>query len=79
MNNENHYQEPEFDGVYLTGLLFKHKWYLIAVFVLLAGHALNIVLGLMSIIVHGVRLNMLEFSGHLGMEWSGKEYAPFKE
>lgn len=51
----------------------------IAAFVLFAGHTLNIVLGLMSIIVHGVRLNMLEFSGHLGMEWSGKEYAPFKE
>lgn len=34
MNSEKQYQEPEFDGVYLTGLLFKHKWYLIAVFVL---------------------------------------------
>jgi V/A-type H+-transporting ATPase subunit I len=33
----------------------------------------------MSIIVHGVRLNMLEFSGHLGMEWSGIKYEPFKE
>jgi len=43
------------------------------------GHALNIVLGLMAIIVHGIRLNLLEFSGHLGMQWSGKEYSPFKE
>jgi V/A-type H+/Na+-transporting ATPase subunit I len=48
-------------------------------FILVFGHALNIVLGFMAVIVHGIRLNMLEFSGHMGMSWSGKEYAPFKE
>ena len=42
------------------------------------GHTLNIVLNLLSVIVHGVRLNMLEFSNHLGMEWSGTKYDPFK-
>ena len=47
--------------------------------ILFIGHSLNIVLGFMAIIVHGVRLNMLEFSGHLGMEWSGTPYMPFKE
>ncbi len=47
--------------------------------ILFFGHALNIALGFMAIVVHGVRLNMLEFSGHLGMEWSGKPYMPFKE
>jgi len=52
---------------------------LIAAFILFLGHGLNIILGAMSIIVHGVRLNMLEFSGHLGMEWSGVKYEPFKE
>ena len=46
--------------------------------VLFFGHGLNIVLGCMSLIVHGVRLNMLEFSGHLNMEWSGITYKPFK-
>ena len=51
----------------------------IAAIILFLGHGLNIVLGLMAIIVHGIRLNMLEFSGHLNMQWSGKEYAPFKE
>jgi len=25
------------------------------------------------------RLNLLEFSGHLDMQWSGKEYKPFRE
>jgi len=47
--------------------------------ILFFGHLLNIILGLMAVIVHGLRLNMLEFSGHLDMEWSGKEYKPFKE
>ena len=49
-----------------------------AALVLLFGHTLNILLGVMAILVHGVRLNMLEFSNHLNMEWSGTEYSPFK-
>ena len=47
--------------------------------ILLFGHALNMAMGALSVVVHGIRLNMLEFSGHLGMEWSGKPYKPFKE
>lgn len=43
------------------------------------GHSLNIVMSVLSVVVHGVRLNMLEFSGHLGMEWSGYKYDPFRE
>ncbi len=43
------------------------------------GHGLNLALSLLSVIVHGVRLNMLEYSGHLGMEWSGFKYEPFRE
>jgi len=50
-----------------------------AALILFLGHGLNIILGFMAVIVHGVRLNMLEFSGQMSMEWSGKEYAPFKE
>jgi V/A-type H+-transporting ATPase subunit I len=52
---------------------------LISSFILFIGHSLNIVLALMSVIVHGIRLNMLEFSGHLNMQWSGRQYEPFKE
>ncbi|MFH1782594.1 MAG: hypothetical protein ABH848_03155 [Candidatus Omnitrophota bacterium] len=48
-------------------------------FILLFGHTLNIILGAMAILVHGVRLNVLEFSSHLDMEWSGVEYRPFKK
>ena len=51
---------------------------LLSVLVLFAGHSLNLVMGILAILVHGVRLNVLEFSGHLDMEWSGVKYAPFK-
>jgi V/A-type H+-transporting ATPase subunit I len=51
----------------------------VAIIILIIGHSLNLVMGLLSVIVHGVRLNLLEFSGQLGMEWSGIEYEPFKE
>ena len=47
--------------------------------ILLVGHGINIVLALMAILVHGLRLNVLEFSGHLNMEWAGFNYVPFKK
>ncbi|UGQ16911.1 V-type ATP synthase subunit I [Borrelia sp. RT1S] len=47
--------------------------------VILFGHILNIVLSLLSVVVHGVRLNMLEFSNHLGQEWNGYSYKPFRK
>jgi V/A-type H+-transporting ATPase subunit I len=34
---------------------------------------------ILSVVVHGVRLNVLEFSNHLGLEWSGFAYNPFRE
>jgi V/A-type H+-transporting ATPase subunit I len=42
------------------------------------GHILNIALAVMGVLVHGIRLNTLEFSGHLGMEWTGVAYRPFE-
>ncbi len=50
-----------------------------AVAIVVIGHALNLVLGPMSVLVHGVRLNVLEFSGHAGVTWSGQPYAPLVE
>jgi V/A-type H+-transporting ATPase subunit I len=41
------------------------------------GHGFNMVLNVLSVLVHGVRLNTLEFSGHLGLSWSGFAYKPF--
>ena len=52
---------------------------LLAAVLLLFGHGLNNILNLLSVIVHGVRLNTLEFSQHLGMSWSGTKYRPFSE
>ncbi len=49
----------------------------IAAMTIFLGHAINIVLAVMAVVVHGIRLNMLEFSGHLSMQWSGKAYQPF--
>lgn len=49
-----------------------------AVIILILGHGLNMVLAAMAVIVHGVRLNMLEYAGHASVEFSGNEYSPFK-
>ena len=35
-------------------------------------------LNALSVLVHGVRLNVLEFSGHLDMEWAGIGFDPFR-
>ena len=43
------------------------------------GHGLNLVLNALSVLVHGVRLNTLEFSGHVGLTWAGSPYKPFSE
>ena len=51
---------------------------IVTVLILVAGHALNLALTALSVIVHGVRLNLLEYAGnHLEMEWSGYLYNPF--
>lgn len=48
-----------------------------AVIVLVLGHGLNMILAAMAVIVHGVRLNMLEYAGHANVEFAGNEYKPF--
>lgn len=64
----------------MAGPLVGHLVMFLALVALLAfGHGLNMILNLLSVIVHGVRLNTLEFSTHLGMSWSGFKYAPFSE
>ena len=49
------------------------------VLLLLFGHGLNYIMNVLSVIVHGVRLNTLEFSNHVGLTWSGFKYEPFNE
>ena len=64
----------------MAGPLLGHAILFIAfVALILFGHGLNMILNLLSVIVHGVRLNTLEFSSHLGMSWSGFKYNPFAE
>jgi V/A-type H+-transporting ATPase subunit I len=50
-----------------------------SIFWILLLHTVNIILAAMAILVHGIRLNILEFSGHLGMEWTGIEYDPLRK
>ena len=40
-------------------------------------HTLNVLLSTMGVLVHGIRLNTLEFSNHKGISWSGSAYRPF--
>jgi V/A-type H+-transporting ATPase subunit I len=49
-----------------------------AALILIIGHVLNMVLAGLAVLVHGIRLNVLEFSGHLNLEWSGRRYTPFR-
>lgn len=50
----------------------------VGLLMLLFGHLLNIGLAMMGVLAHGIRLNTLEFSSHIGLEWKGRQYAPFK-
>ena len=52
---------------------------IVGILIIILGHVLNLVMGLLSVVVHGVRLNLLEFSGALGMEWAGYNYEPFRK
>lgn len=58
-------------------MIGKLSMIIVVVILLCFGHGLNMILNLLSVIVHGVRLNTLEFSQHLGMTWSGTKYKPF--
>lgn len=50
-----------------------------AALIIFFSHLLNIVLSAMGIMVHGIRLNTLEFSGHIGVQWAGRKYNPFRK
>ncbi len=64
----------------LAGPMLGHAILFIAAVVLLGfGHGLNMILNVLSVIVHGVRLNTLEFCTHIGMSWSGIKYQPFAD
>ncbi|MBN2617568.1 MAG: V-type ATP synthase subunit I, partial [Spirochaetales bacterium] len=47
--------------------------------ILLGGHVFNIAMAALSVLVHGVRLNVLEFSSAADVNWTGKKFNPFRE
>ena len=49
------------------------------VLILFVGHALNFAMAGLSILVHAVRLNTLEFSNHKGVSWAGYAFKPFSK
>lgn len=59
-------------------LLGNFMFMILAIVLLVFGHGLNMILNVLSVIVHGIRLNTLEFSSHLDMSWSGHKFTPFR-
>jgi V/A-type H+-transporting ATPase subunit I len=51
--------------------------FVLLILVAVAGHILNLALGFLGVLVHAVRLNTLEFSNHMGLQWSGFKFKPF--
>lgn len=47
--------------------------------ILVVGHGLNLAMAALSILVHAVRLNTLEFSNHKGVSWAGYAFRPFRK
>lgn len=62
------------DAVWAKALLS-----LAMVAILVFGHVLNLLMAGLSILVHAVRLNTLEFSNHKGITWSGLAFRPFRK
>ena len=52
-------------------------WGIVGALLAFLAHTLNILLCVMGVLVHGIRLNTLEFSNHKGISWSGAAYRPF--
>ena len=66
-----------FNGMALDlGLPIWIKW-LPLVLILAIGHGLNLAMAGLSVLVHAVRLNTLEFSNHKGVSWAGYAFKPF--
>lgn len=55
-------------GWLLSGIMF---------LILILMHGLNFILAGLGVMVHGIRLNTLEFASHMNLTWSGIPYTPF--
>ena len=63
----------------VSPMLGNFMFMIFAIVLLVFGHGLNMILNVLSVVVHGIRLNTLEFSSHLDMSWSGHKFKPFEE
>jgi V/A-type H+-transporting ATPase subunit I len=63
----------------MMGGMFKGSilGFFLGALIILFGHVLNMALSGLSVLVHGIRLNTLEFSGHIGVEWVGQPFRAF--
>ncbi|MCX5668396.1 MAG: hypothetical protein NTY34_08890 [Candidatus Omnitrophica bacterium] len=66
------------DTVNTLSEVFGGDNFIVKMIIIFLGHTINILLGPISVLVHGIRLNVLEFSGHAGLTWSGMPYKPLE-
>jgi len=52
--------------------------YIVIVLILVAGHTINFMMGILGSFVHPMRLTFVEFYKNAGFSGGGKKYAPFK-
>lgn len=55
-----------------------HLPFIIAIFLIIAGHLINMVLGLMGGVIHGLRLNFIEWY-HYSFDGGGRKFNPLKK
>ena len=77
------YISEKFDGMGVDLLhsmpdMLKVLGMILLALVAVLGNLLNIALGFLSVLVHAIRLNTLEFSNHIEMQWAGFRFRPFK-
>lgn len=73
-----YYIAASFNGMGVSIWKASPYFLIFGILVILFGHLLNLGLCALSVLVHGVRLNTLEFSNHVGLSWSGSNFKPFK-
>lgn len=73
------YVAENFNKMAASTLDLPYVGLILGIIVIIFGHSLNIMLGGLAVLVHGIRLNTLEFSGQLGLHWSGFLFKPFKK
>ncbi len=62
------------NAVWVNALMF-----IAMALILIIGHGLNLAMAGLSVLVHAVRLNTLEFSNHKGVSWAGFGFRPFRQ